>query len=244
MIEASCTSRSTSRAVIAATLATSKSRNAFRNASRFPNTIAQLSPTSNTPRVSASKIADSSWVRVPQTSSWYRPKAVSPAPAQAQRGLPSCPMMTSLLIRPARIEGEGTAKGIDGGFAVGRDQSDAHVFECGGQLEPSLSALEEIDGLAEIRVAWPEKTTDMGQGCRDRGDAGVQLRSTPAVEERKLRDFVVVCGKSDSRELHVVGDVEREPRQNRSAVRFGRSAEPAPCGVGVAFGQSEEREQP
>ena len=56
MIEASCTSRSTSRAVIAATLATSKPRNAFRNASRFPNTIAQLSPTWNTPRVSASNM--------------------------------------------------------------------------------------------------------------------------------------------------------------------------------------------
>src|SRR5713101_10187235 len=104
MIEASCTSRSTSGAVIAATLATSKPRKAFRNASRFPNTTDQLSPTSNTPRVSASNIADSSWMRVPQTSSWYRPEAVSPAPAQAQRGFPSCPMITSLLIRPARVE--------------------------------------------------------------------------------------------------------------------------------------------
>src|SRR6186713_2821286 len=46
MIEASCTSRSTSRSVIPATLATSKLRNAFRNASRFPNTIDQLNPTS------------------------------------------------------------------------------------------------------------------------------------------------------------------------------------------------------
>jgi hypothetical protein len=70
MIESSRTSRSTSRAVIAATLATSKSRNAFRKASRFPNTIAQLSPTWNTPRVSASNSADSSQVLVPQTSSW------------------------------------------------------------------------------------------------------------------------------------------------------------------------------
>jgi len=40
----------------------------FRNASSFPNTIDQLSPTSNNARVSASNIADSSWVRVPQTS--------------------------------------------------------------------------------------------------------------------------------------------------------------------------------
>ena len=35
-------------------------RKAFRNASRLPNTIDQLSPTSNTPRVSASNIAGSS----------------------------------------------------------------------------------------------------------------------------------------------------------------------------------------
>jgi len=60
MIEASCTSRSTSSLVIAPTLAASKLRNAFRNASRFPNTIAQLNPTWNTPRVSASNSADSS----------------------------------------------------------------------------------------------------------------------------------------------------------------------------------------
>jgi hypothetical protein len=33
-------------------------RNALRNASRFANTIDQLSPTSNTPSVSASNIAD------------------------------------------------------------------------------------------------------------------------------------------------------------------------------------------
>lgn len=63
-------SLSTSRSVIAASLAMSKPRNAARNASRLPNTIDQLSPTSNTPRVSASNIADSSSVRVPQTSSW------------------------------------------------------------------------------------------------------------------------------------------------------------------------------
>jgi hypothetical protein len=69
MIEASCTSLSTSRAVIAATFATSKPRNAVRKASRFPNTIDQLRPTSNTPSVSASKIADSLSVWVPQTSS-------------------------------------------------------------------------------------------------------------------------------------------------------------------------------
>src|SRR3989442_10723689 len=112
MIEASCTSRSTSPSVMAATLATSKPRNAFRNASRFPNTTDQLSPTSNTPRVSASNISDSSLVRVPQTSSWYRPKAVSPAPAQAQRGFPSCPMITSLLIRPCRDCHDAAARGI------------------------------------------------------------------------------------------------------------------------------------
>src|SRR5256886_8510957 len=58
MIEASWTSRSTSRSVITATLVGSKSRNAFRNASRFWNTVDQLSPTSNTPRVRASNIAD------------------------------------------------------------------------------------------------------------------------------------------------------------------------------------------
>jgi hypothetical protein len=70
MIEASSTSRSTSCSVIAATRPTSKSWNARRKASRFPNTTDQLRPTSNTPRVSASNIAGSSWVRVPHTSSW------------------------------------------------------------------------------------------------------------------------------------------------------------------------------
>jgi hypothetical protein len=60
MIEASCTNRSTFRSVIPATLATLKLQNAFRNASRFPNTIDQLSPTWNTPRVSASNRAVSS----------------------------------------------------------------------------------------------------------------------------------------------------------------------------------------
>src|SRR5438132_4141863 len=45
---------------------------------------------------------------MPQTSSWYRPKAVSPAPAQAQRGLLSCPMITSLLTSlTARTSGAG-----------------------------------------------------------------------------------------------------------------------------------------
>ena len=48
----------------------------------------------------------------------------------------------------------------------------------------------------------------------------------------------------DAREQHLVGDVEREPRQDRSAVRFGRCAQPASCRFGVAFGHREEREQP
>jgi hypothetical protein len=60
MIERSCTSRSTSRSVIAATRTMSKPWKALRNASRLPNTIDQLSPASNTPRVSASSRADSS----------------------------------------------------------------------------------------------------------------------------------------------------------------------------------------
>src|SRR5256885_16715462 len=58
MIEASCTRRSTSRSVMVAILAGSKCRNAFRNASRFWNTVDQLSPTSKTPSVRASNIAD------------------------------------------------------------------------------------------------------------------------------------------------------------------------------------------
>jgi hypothetical protein len=128
--------------------------------------------------------------------------------------------------------------------SVGRDQFSAQIFECGRQFEPSRCALEEIDRLAEIRMVWLEKTADMGRGCRDRGDARVQLRSTLAVDERKLLELVVVCGECDARKQHLVGDVEREPRQDRSAVRFGRSAEPAPCRFGVAFGHREEREQP
>src|SRR5216684_4796031 len=86
-----------SRAVIFATLAMSNPRNAFRKASRFPNTISQLSPAWNTPRVRASNRADSSYVRVPQTLSWYRTSGESPVPAQAHRGFPSGPMMTSLI---------------------------------------------------------------------------------------------------------------------------------------------------
>src|SRR5262245_12773429 len=66
MIEASRSSRSTSCSVIAATSATSKPREAVRKAPRFPNTIDQLSPTWNTPSVSASKIAgaDAPWLPV------------------------------------------------------------------------------------------------------------------------------------------------------------------------------------
>src|SRR6266852_1635063 len=76
-------------------------------------------------------------------------------------------------------EGQATSENLDCGLAVGRDQFDAHVFEGGPQLEPSRSALEEIDRLTEQDVASLEKTADMGCGCRDRGDAGVQLRSAP-----------------------------------------------------------------
>jgi hypothetical protein len=69
MIEASSSRWSTSLSVISATLVTSKSLNACRNPSRLPKTTDQLNPTSNTPKVSASNIADASYVRVPQTSS-------------------------------------------------------------------------------------------------------------------------------------------------------------------------------
>src|SRR6266550_182755 len=88
------------------------------------------------------------------------------------------------------VEGEGTAKSIDGAFAVRRDQFYAQVFECGRQLEPSRSALEEFDGFAEVLLAWLEQTAHMGRGRRDRGGAGVQLRSTPAVVQRNLRELV------------------------------------------------------
>src|SRR4029079_6696301 len=118
MIEASSTRLSTSSAVIAATAATSKPRNACRNACRFPNTIDQLSPASKTPRVRASNSGDSSYVRVPHTSSWYRPSAVSPAPAQTQRAFPSYPMTTSLLIEdasPARLSAFGECRPGGGG---------------------------------------------------------------------------------------------------------------------------------
>src|SRR2546427_3396791 len=74
-------------------------------------------------------------------------------------------------------------------------------------------------------------------GIRDLTVTGVQTCALPissAVEERKLHELVVVCGESDPREQHLVGDVEREPRQDRSAVRFGGRAEPSSC-------RSEER---
>src|SRR6185436_12723929 len=119
------------------------------------------------------------------------------------------------------VEGEGTAKTIDGGFSIGRDQFNAEILERGRQLEPSGGALEEIDGFAEVRLTWLEKTAHIGRGGRDRGGGGVQLRSTLAVEQRKLREFVVLGGESDASEHHLVGDIERESREDRSAVRFG-----------------------
>jgi hypothetical protein len=64
-------------------------RPVFENLSTYEVTMHFNGPASNTPSVSASNSADSSSVRVPQTSSWYRLKGVSPAPAHAQRGLPS-----------------------------------------------------------------------------------------------------------------------------------------------------------
>jgi len=70
MIAGFWTSWSTSWSVMAATSATRKSWNTSRKASRLPKTTDQLSPASNTPRVSASNMADSSRVRMPQTSSW------------------------------------------------------------------------------------------------------------------------------------------------------------------------------
>ena len=51
-----------------------------------------------------------------------------------------------------RVEGEGTAENIDGGFAVGRSELRAEIFECGRQLERSQCAFEEIDRLR--RSAW------------------------------------------------------------------------------------------
>src|SRR6267143_1838163 len=165
MIEASCTSRSTSRAVIAATLATSKPRNAFRNASRFPNTIDQLSPTSNTPRVSASNIADSSWMRVPQTSSWYRPKAVSPAPAQTQRGFPSCPMITSLLIRPCRDSHDAAARGITRSrhLVIARKSRQFHA-----RVDPELR--EHVAEMAVHGVRRDEEALGDLSVCQSFGD--------------------------------------------------------------------------
>src|SRR5579872_5450948 len=44
-----------------------------------------------------------------------------------------------------RVEGERPAEDLDRLLAVILDQSDAHVFECGGELEWSRRALEEID---------------------------------------------------------------------------------------------------
>src|SRR2546427_91587 len=43
------------------------------------------------------------------------------------------------------VEGEGTAKGTDGGFAVGRDQVDAQGFECGRKLQASPSAMAKSE---------------------------------------------------------------------------------------------------
>src|SRR5439155_12830507 len=110
------------------------------------------------------------------------------------------------------IEGQATAENLDRGCAVGRDPFTAQIFECRRKLESSPCGLEEIDRLTEIRVAWLEKTADMRRGCRDRGDAGVQLRSTSAVDERKLRELVVLCRERDARAQHLGGDVERGPR--------------------------------
>ena len=51
-----------------------------------------------------------------------------------------------------RVEREGTAEDVDGGFAVGRAQFCAEVLERGRQLERPRRALEEIDRLR--RSAW------------------------------------------------------------------------------------------
>ena len=44
--------------------------------------------------------------------------------------------------------------------------------------------------------------------------------------------------------MHFVGDVEREPRQDRPSAGIGRCAKPSSCRFGVAFGHRKEREQP
>jgi hypothetical protein len=104
--------------------------------------------------------------------------------------------------------------------------------------------LEESDCLAEIRLVSLEQTADVSRRRGDGVDAGVQLRSPPAGGERELRKRVVLCCTCDAREQHIVGDVERKPRQDRSAVRVGHCVQPSTCRFGVASCHREDREQP
>jgi hypothetical protein len=103
MIDASCTSRSTSPAVIAATLANVEAPE--RLPKRVPLAEHDRPAQADLEHAQRERLEhrDSSVVGVPQTSSWYRPRAVSPAPAQTQRGFPSWPMVTSLLTPPGRV---------------------------------------------------------------------------------------------------------------------------------------------
>ena len=62
------------------------------------------------------------------------------------------------------------------------------------------------------------------QERHDEGRVGHEdERSVDREEDAILREPLVLCGKCDACEQHLVGDVEREPRQDRTPVRFGRS---------------------
>jgi len=124
------------------------------------------------------------------------------------------------------VEGEGTAKSVERRLG---DRSRS-ARRPGLRVRPPARAVRGVRSkrsLPSRRDTWPWLEQNAGpaprlpRSRRPWGSARIDGR---LFDERKSCELVVLCGEPDPREEHLVRDFEREPRQDRAAVRFGRSA--------------------
>ena len=97
---------------------------------------------------------------------------------------------------------------------------------------------QELGRFREGGGARLKETADVGRGCGERDDPGVELDPCSCSGERELRELFVLCCEGDTREQDVVREVDREPRQD------GDCGQSAPCSLGVVPRHREGRKKP
>src|SRR6185369_5659008 len=123
---------------------------------------------------------------------------------------------------------------------IGPAEAVTEVLERRSEGKPAGAFLEQCDRSFEILEPLLDQAADLRLDRRDRLDVGIQLHPPSNRGEGPRRQVTIAGGQRDPGQMNVVGDVDREPWQERPTVVQTRRRYPAESRSPVPQRRSEE----